>query len=53
MRLASLLAKGATENPLAIAAHEVLHMGTINAARALDRDNEIGSLVVECAALAK
>lgn len=44
MRLAALLAKGVAENPLAVPAHEALRMVTINAARALDRDGEIGSL---------
>lgn len=44
MRLAALVAKGVTENPLAVTAHEALRMATINAARALDRDSEIGSL---------
>lgn len=44
MRLAALLAKGSAEDPLAIPAHEALRMATINAARALDRDDEIGSL---------
>lgn len=46
MRLAALVGKGAAENPLAVPAHEALRMATINAARALDRDNEIGSLEV-------
>lgn len=44
MRLAALLAKGAAEDPLTVPAHEALRMATINAARALDRDSEIGSL---------
>lgn len=44
MRLAALIAKGAAENPLSVTAHEALRMATINAARALDRDSEIGSL---------
>lgn len=46
MRLAALIAKGAAENPLSVTAHEALRMATINAARALDRDSEIGSLEV-------
>lgn len=46
MRLAALLAKGAAKNPLAVPAHQALRMATINAARALDRDGEIGSLEV-------
>lgn len=45
MRLASLLAKSAADDPLAVPAHAALRMATINAARALDRDHEIGSLV--------
>lgn len=46
IRLAALLAKGAAEDPLAVPAHEALRMATINAARALDRDAEIGSLEI-------
>lgn len=45
MRLASLLAKGATGDPTALPAHTVLEMATLNGARALGLDRRIGSLV--------
>lgn len=44
MRTASLLAKGQSGDPTAVNAYEVLAMATINGARALGRDNELGSL---------
>jgi 5-methylthioadenosine/S-adenosylhomocysteine deaminase len=44
MRLAALLAKGATGDPLALPAHAALQMGTLNAARALGLEHRIGSL---------
>lgn len=45
MRLAALLAKGAGGDPTLIPAHEVLEMATLNSARALGLDQQIGSLV--------
>lgn len=44
MRLAALLAKGASGDPTALPAHVVLEMATLNAARALGLDSRIGSL---------
>jgi 5-methylthioadenosine/S-adenosylhomocysteine deaminase len=44
MRLAALLAKGATGDPTLLPAHEVLGMATIRAARALGLDDRIGTL---------
>jgi len=44
MRLAALVAKGASEDPTVLPAHEVLEMATIRAARALGLDDRIGSL---------
>lgn len=44
MRLAALLAKGASGDPTALPAHAVLRMATLNAARALGLDERIGSL---------
>jgi 5-methylthioadenosine/S-adenosylhomocysteine deaminase len=44
MRLAALLAKGASGDPTALPAHEVLEMATLNGARALGLDQQIGSL---------
>lgn len=46
MRLAALLAKGATEDPTVLPAHQALEMVTINAARALGMDDKIGSIEV-------
>ena len=44
MRTAALLAKTVADNASAVPAHEVLRMATINGAKALGLDNEIGSL---------
>lgn len=44
MRLAALLAKGATGNPVALPAPAVLEMATLSAARALGLEERIGSL---------
>jgi 5-methylthioadenosine/S-adenosylhomocysteine deaminase len=44
MRLAALLAKGASGDATAAAAHAVLQMATLNSARALALDDRIGSL---------
>ena len=44
MRLAALLAKGASGDPTAVSAHQALAMATINAAKALGLDQKIGSL---------
>ena len=45
MRLAALLAKGASGKATALPAHVVLRMATLNGARALGLDKTIGSLV--------
>jgi 5-methylthioadenosine/S-adenosylhomocysteine deaminase len=45
MRLAALLAKGATGDARALAAHDALHAATLAGAKALGWDAEIGSLV--------
>lgn len=44
MRLAALLAKGASEDAAVIDAHAVLHAATLGGARALGLDEQIGSL---------
>jgi 5-methylthioadenosine/S-adenosylhomocysteine deaminase len=44
MRLAALLAKGATGDPTQLPAHEVLEMATVRAARALGLEERIGTL---------
>ncbi len=44
MRLAALLAKGATSNPTALPARQALAMATIGGARALHIDELVGSL---------
>jgi 5-methylthioadenosine/S-adenosylhomocysteine deaminase len=45
MRLAALLAKGGSGRPEAVPAHEALRMATLNGARALGLDKQIGSLL--------
>ncbi|MBK6981087.1 MAG: TRZ/ATZ family hydrolase [Betaproteobacteria bacterium] len=45
MRLAALLAKGASGDARAVGAHEALRMATLDGARALGLDAAIGSLV--------
>ncbi len=49
-RLASLLQKGTTGDAAALPAHQKLEMATLNAAKALGWQDEIGSLVVGKAA---
>lgn len=49
-RLASLLQKGVSGDAAALAAHTALEMATLNAAKALGWDRDIGSLVVGKAA---
>ena len=44
MRLAALLAKGLSANPEAIPAEQALAMATLNAARALGLEDQVGSL---------
>ncbi len=44
MRLAALIAKGATGDPTTLPAHEVLEMATIRAARALGLEDRVGTL---------
>lgn len=44
LRLASLIAKGSTGDPLALGAYETLEMGTINGAKAMHWDKLIGSI---------
>lgn len=44
MRLAALLAKGATQDPTCIPASQALSMATINGAKALGLDDKIGSI---------
>ncbi len=46
MRLAALLAKGASEDPTSLPAHQALAMATINAATALSLDDKIGSIEI-------
>lgn len=46
MKLAAILHKGVTRNPLIVPAEAVLEMATINGARALGLEHEIGSLEV-------
>ena len=45
MRLAALLAKGASGDPTAVPAHAALHMATLGGATALGLERRIGSLV--------
>jgi 5-methylthioadenosine/S-adenosylhomocysteine deaminase len=50
MRLAALLAKGASGDPTAIPAWQALEMATLSGARALGLDDRIGSLTIgKCA----
>ena len=52
MRLAALLAKGQSGDAMAISAHQVLEMATINGAKALNLQDKIGSIEVgKCADL--
>jgi 5-methylthioadenosine/S-adenosylhomocysteine deaminase len=44
MRLAALLAKGASDDPTALPAHAALEMSTVRAARALGIDDRVGTL---------
>lgn len=44
LRTASFLQKSATGNPLVLPAYEVLKMATLNGAKALGKEGEIGSL---------
>jgi 5-methylthioadenosine/S-adenosylhomocysteine deaminase len=44
MRMAALLAKGSTGDATSLGAEQALRLGTIDAARALRRDHEIGSI---------
>lgn len=50
MRCAALLAKGVAGDPTALPAHTALRMATLNGARALGLNEEIGSLVTGKAA---
>ncbi len=50
MHITSLLAKAVSKDPLALDANLSLQMATLNGAKALARDNEIGSLKVGKAA---
>lgn len=50
MRLAALLAKGASGRADVLPAHQALQMATINAAKAIGQQNETGSLVAGKAA---
>jgi 5-methylthioadenosine/S-adenosylhomocysteine deaminase len=46
MRLAALLAKGSSGDATAISAHRALEMATINGAKALGLDSQIGSIEI-------
>jgi 5-methylthioadenosine/S-adenosylhomocysteine deaminase len=45
MKFVGLLQKGVNENPVLIPAYDVLKMATINGAIALNKENEIGSVI--------
>jgi 5-methylthioadenosine/S-adenosylhomocysteine deaminase len=47
MRLAALLAKGQSGDATAISAHQALEMATINAAKALNLSDKIGSIAMQ------
>ncbi len=44
MKFAALLQKGINENPLNMMAYDVIKLATINGAKALGKENEIGSI---------
>ena len=46
MKFAALLQKGSTENPMAMGAYETLQLATINGAKAMGMEKEIGSITV-------
>jgi 5-methylthioadenosine/S-adenosylhomocysteine deaminase len=46
IRLAALLAKGVSEDPTTVPAHQALEMATINAAKSLGLDDKIGSIEI-------
>lgn len=46
MKFAALLQKGSTENPIAMGAYETLQLATINGAKAMGMEKEIGSITV-------
>ena len=46
MNLASLINKGLTENPECVPAYKALEMATINGARAIGKESEIGSIEI-------
>jgi 5-methylthioadenosine/S-adenosylhomocysteine deaminase len=46
MRIASLVAKGIAKNPEALKAHQTLRMASLNGARALGFERQMGSLIV-------
>ena len=46
MKFAALLQKGFYEEPCAMPAYEVLKMATINGAKAIQKENEIGSIEI-------
>lgn len=46
MKFAALLQKGLYEEPCAMPAYEVLKMATINGAKAIQKENEIGSIEI-------
>ena len=46
MRLAALLAKGQSGDASAISAHQALEMATINGAKSLGKDDQIGSIEI-------